>query len=68
MIRSEKALIETAAATHAGMRGKQNEDRFLVTHFWTGAKKRKPSVLAVLCDGIGGHPRVKWQLKLAFKP
>ena len=55
MIRSETQHFDTASASHAGMRGKQNEDRYLVSHFWIDLKKRKPSVLAVLCDGIGGH-------------
>jgi protein phosphatase len=55
MIRSDTEHFNTATASHAGMRGKQNEDRFSVTHWWAGQKKKKPAVLAVLCDGIGGH-------------
>ena len=55
MIQTESEHFETATASHAGMKGKQNEDRFSVTHFWIDRKKRKPSTLVVLCDGIGGH-------------
>lgn len=55
MIQTETTAFEIAAASHAGMKGKQNEDRFSVTHFWVDDKQRKPSTLAVLCDGIGGH-------------
>ena len=55
MIQTETEHFETATASHAGMKGKQNEDRFSVTHFWINRNKRKPSMLIVLCDGIGGH-------------
>jgi len=55
MIRTDTAHLETVKASHAGMTGKQNEDRCSVTHFWADAKKCKSSTLAVLCDGIGGH-------------
>ena len=55
MIQTETEHFETATASHAGMKGKQNEDRFSVTHFWIDEKKRRPSTLVVLCDGIGGH-------------
>lgn len=37
------------------MTGKQNEDRYRVTAFKGSRRARTPSVLAVLCDGIGGH-------------
>jgi protein phosphatase len=37
------------------MTGKQNEDRYRVTAFMDGRRGKTPSVLAVLCDGIGGH-------------
>lgn len=55
MIPSEHAHIYTAALTHPGMRGKNNEDRYAVSAFWTNADARKPSVLAIVADGIGGH-------------
>ncbi|MFW5713798.1 MAG: PP2C family protein-serine/threonine phosphatase [Brevefilum sp.] len=55
MITSNTTYFDAAVASHEGMTDKQNEDRFLVTHYWLNAKKRKPSTLAVLCDGIGGH-------------
>lgn len=55
MIQTETAHFDTETASHPGMTRKQNEDRFEVSHFWVGSKARRPSVLAVLCDGIGGH-------------
>jgi serine/threonine protein phosphatase PrpC len=55
MIRVEKAHLTTVAQTHPGMSGKNNEDRFGVTAFRLSDKNPTPVVLAVLCDGIGGH-------------
>jgi protein phosphatase len=55
MIRNQQAHLIYHAASHPGMTGKQNEDRFGVTAFLGGWNDRTPSVLAVLCDGIGGH-------------
>jgi PPM family protein phosphatase len=55
MIRIDEAHLEIAAASHPGMTGKKNEDRYGVTPFLTGPKGQTPAVLAVLCDGIGGH-------------
>jgi len=43
------------AVTHAGLAGKQNEDRYAVKSFFVGSKRQTPSTIAVLCDGIGGH-------------
>jgi protein phosphatase len=55
MIKTEKAHLQIAANSHPGMTGKQNEDRYRVTAFKGGRRANMPSVLAVLCDGIGGH-------------
>ena len=55
MIRNKQAHLIYHAASHPGMTGKQNEDRFGVTAFLGGWNDRMPSLLAVLCDGIGGH-------------
>ncbi len=55
MIPNEHSHLYTAAATHPGMRGKLNEDRFSVTAYRFSSKDRTPSVLALLADGIGGH-------------
>jgi len=55
MIKTEKAHLLIEAASHPGMTGKQNEDRYGVTSFTAGPEDNTPSVLAVLCDGIGGH-------------
>jgi len=61
MINIENAHLDIAAASHPGMTGKKNEDRYGVFAFLTGpgdspsGKDRLPAVLAVVCDGIGGH-------------
>jgi PPM family protein phosphatase len=55
MIRSTHAHVHVAAFSHPGMTGKNNEDRFGVSSFLLGTTNPTPSVLAVMCDGIGGH-------------
>lgn len=55
MIRVPHAHLPVAASTHPGMKGKANEDRFAVTAFRLSRNNRTPVLLAVLCDGIGGH-------------
>jgi PPM family protein phosphatase len=55
MIKIDEAHLEIAAASHPGMTGKKNEDRYGVTPLLVGPKGQTPAVLAVLCDGIGGH-------------
>jgi protein phosphatase len=37
------------------MTGKNNEDRFAVSAYRLNQRSRTPILLAVLCDGIGGH-------------
>ncbi len=55
MKRVEKSHIPILAASHPGMRRKNNEDRYAVAAFRKEDKGATPAVLAVLCDGIGGH-------------
>ncbi len=55
MIRVERAHLNIAAASHAGLRGKNNEDRYGVAAFQLEGDVRIPSVLGVVADGIGGH-------------
>ncbi|HEY9122042.1 MAG TPA: protein phosphatase 2C domain-containing protein, partial [Brevefilum sp.] len=43
------------AKSHPGMSGKNNEDRFGVTAFQLSKKNPTPVLLAILCDGVGGH-------------
>lgn len=50
---TKKTALKTAAITHAGMSGKNNEDRFRILRLIT--PKRQEAVLAVVADGIGGH-------------
>ena len=55
MIRNQRAHLHVAALSHAGMSGKNNEDRFAVLSHHLGADDPTPSLFAVLSDGIGGH-------------
>ena len=55
MIRTQRAHLIVEAQTHAGMTGKNNEDRYAVTSFVLDENYRLPVLFAVLADGIGGH-------------
>ena len=55
MIKNDEAHLNIAAISHPGAAGKKNEDRHKVTAFHAGEEERTPAVLAVLCDGVGGH-------------
>jgi PPM family protein phosphatase len=55
MIRTQRAHLNVDAQTHAGMTGKNNEDRYAVTSFVLDKDDRVPALFAVLADGIGGH-------------
>lgn len=55
MNQTSKSPYWSSGITHAGMRGKVNEDRFAITNFKFGPEHNLPSLLAVLSDGIGGH-------------
>jgi PPM family protein phosphatase len=55
MIRVARAHLNVDAQTHAGMTGKNNEDRYAVASFVLDHRNRVPVLFAVLADGIGGH-------------
>lgn len=55
MNRTQRAHLNVEAQSHAGMTGKNNEDRFAVASFVLGGADRTPVLFAVLADGIGGH-------------
>ena len=55
MIRTQRAHLNVEAQTHAGMTGKNNEDRYAITSFVLDEENRVPVLFAVLADGIGGH-------------
>ncbi len=67
MILAEYAHLQIAAATHPGMKGKANEDRYLVTAYHSSADDPTPSVLAILADGIGGHRAGEVAAQLAIE-
>src|SRR5581483_12526941 len=53
MNRSQRHHLNVAALSHAGMVGKNNEDRYAVSSYVND--ENKPVVFAVVSDGIGGH-------------
>lgn len=55
MIRTTLAHLHIAALSHAGLSGKNNEDRYAVSSFQLGKDDPRRSVFAVVADGIGGH-------------
>ena len=55
MIRTDRAHLTVVAQTHAGMTGKNNEDRYAVTSFQLSEDDPTPVLFAVVADGIGGH-------------
>ena len=56
MKRTTRAHLNVEAQSHAGMTGKNNEDRYAVASFVIGSGgERTPVLFAVLADGIGGH-------------
>lgn len=55
MKQTSRAHLNVEAQTHAGMTGKNNEDRYAVASFVLGPRDPTPALFAVLADGIGGH-------------
>lgn len=55
MIRSTLPHLHIAALSSAGMSGKNNEDRYAVSSFLISKEDARPSVFALVADGIGGH-------------
>jgi protein phosphatase len=63
----DHAHLHIAAATHPGMKGKLNEDRYSVSAFRLASDGHTPSVLALLADGIGGHRAGEVAAQLAIE-
>lgn len=55
MIRTDRAHLNAFAQSHAGMTGKNNEDRYDITSFQLSENELIPVLFAVVADGIGGH-------------
>ena len=55
MIRTDRAHLNIATQTHAGMTGKNNEDCYAVTSYTLSESDNTPVLFAVVADGIGGH-------------
>lgn len=55
MLRTDAKHLIQAYATHPGMTGKINEDRFKVTTCQVSSSNSSLVTFAVVCDGIGGH-------------
>ncbi|MCJ7512260.1 MAG: protein phosphatase 2C domain-containing protein [Anaerolineales bacterium] len=54
MIRTETPHLQSAAATHPGETGKNNEDSNFLGSFRL-ERDARPAMLAIVADGIGGH-------------
>jgi len=54
MIRTEAPHLRTASGTHPGETGKNNEDSYFLGSFRL-ERDGRPTVLAIVADGIGGH-------------
>lgn len=67
MIPVERSHLFVAVNSHAGMSGKNNEDRYAVTAFQLGKNNPTPVVLAVVADGIGGHRAGEYAAELAVE-
>ena len=67
MIRTTLAHLHVAALSHAGMSGKNNEDRDAIASFKLSADDPRPAVFAVVADGIGGHRAGEVAAELAVK-
>lgn len=55
MIRTDRAHLNVAAQTHAGMTGKNNEDRYAISSYQLDENDSTPVLFAIVADGIGGH-------------
>jgi protein phosphatase len=66
MIRAKFPHLHIAALSHAGMSGKNNEDRYEITSFQVSEEDPRPSMLAVVADGIGGHKAGEIAAELAI--
>lgn len=55
MIRTDRSHLNIATQSHAGMTGKNNEDRYAVTSYQLSESDATPVLFAVVADGIGGH-------------
>lgn len=55
MITVKQAHLYVAAQSNKGMVRQNNEDSFAVSAYRLSETDSTPSVLAILCDGIGGH-------------
>jgi PPM family protein phosphatase len=53
MNRSQHSHLNVAALSHAGMVGKNNEDRYTVSSYI--GQEDRPVLFAIVSDGIGGH-------------
>jgi serine/threonine protein phosphatase PrpC len=53
MNRTQRSHLNVAALSHAGMVGKNNEDRYTVSSYI--GQEDRPVLFAIVSDGIGGH-------------
>ena len=61
---NDHSHLQTSAVSDQGMQRKNNEDRYGISAFMAGTT---PSVLAIVCDGIGGHQAGEVAAELAVE-
>lgn len=67
MIRTQQASFHVAAATHPGLGGRPNEDRFAVSSYHVSESDSTPSIFAIVSDGIGGHRAGEFAAEMAVE-
>jgi protein phosphatase len=67
MIPAERSHLHVAANSHAGMSGKNNEDRYGVSAFRLSEENPDPVVFAIVTDGVGGHRAGEVAAELAIE-
>lgn len=55
MIPVENPHLHVVAISHEGMKGKENEDRYIVNAHQLSEDNDTPSTLVIVADGVGGH-------------
>jgi serine/threonine protein phosphatase PrpC len=67
VISTNRSHLHASAGTHPGMKGKNNEDSHSISAYRLSATDATPSVLALVCDGIGGHRAGEVASKMAIE-
>jgi serine/threonine protein phosphatase PrpC len=67
VISTNRSHLHASAGTHPGMKGKNNEDSHSISAYKLSPTDSTSSVLALVCDGIGGHRAGEVASKMAIE-